>query len=186
MSKIKPVTSTFSSGEEVLVRAAIESDASGRVELYRSVVEEGQHTLVSPGEFDLTEEEERSSIKAAAARDDSLCLTALVDGGVVGALSADTGEHSTTAHFCDIKNVWVHADWRRKGVGSLLMETTVKWAEAEPAIEKLGLFVFSTSTAARRLYEKHGFQVEGRGVHDMKFGPGQYADTIIMGRFVES
>jgi len=44
--------------------------------------------------------------------------------------------------------------------------------------------VFSTSEAALALYTKHGFVEEGRGVRDMKFEDGSYADTIMLGHFL--
>ena len=108
-----------------------------------------------------------------------------VDGAIRGTAQVESGENRVEKHFGDIGNVWVHGDYRRLGVGSLAMEALVSWATEHPKLEKLGLFVFSTSFEAIGLYEKLGFELEGRGAGDMKFGPNEYVDTVIMGLWVK-
>ena len=78
-------------------------------------------------------------------------------------------------------SVWVRRDRRGAGVADALMEALVDWARASRQIEKLGLFVFSTSEAAIALYKKHGFVEEGRSARDIRFEDGSYADTVILG-----
>ncbi len=186
MTTVEPITSQLSSGETVTVRSAVPSDAQQRIALYRSIVEEGRLTLATPDSFSRSESDEREAIERMTGRDGSLCLVTVVGNELIGTLEASTGDNAVDAHFCDIKDVWVRKDWRRRGIGSLLMSRLIEWADTTPQIEKLALFVMSTSEPARRMYEKHGFEVEGRGVRDMKFGPGDYADTIFMGRFVDA
>ena len=171
-------------GDIVTIRSASVDDAPGCLSLHQAVVGEGRLTLATQEEFERTEDAERFSIDEAMKSAGSVHVVAEIEDAIVGNLRANCGSTHADAHFCDLSNVWVGRDWRGKGVGTLLMEALIEWAQASDTIEKLGLFVFSTSTAARHLYEKHGFEVEGRGVRDMKFGPGDYADTIIMGRFV--
>ena len=79
----------------------------------------------------------------------------------------------------------MYSDWRRQGIGNAIIETIVQWAEENEGIEKLGLFVFSTSKGAIALYQRNGFIIEGRAPRDMKFGEDDYADTVIMGRMVD-
>ena len=104
---------------------------------------------------------------------------------MIGTARAEGGSLRRLAHFAEVSSVWVAAAWRGLGVADTLMRALVDWAEASERIEKLRLYVFSTSEAALSLYRKHGFRVEGRGVRDMKFEDGSYADTIIMARFMD-
>jgi hypothetical protein len=82
--------------------------------------------------------------------------------------------------------MWVHAFWRRRGLARHLLAELIAWAQGHPEIEKLGLYVFSTNTAAIRLYQEHGFVVEGRYPRDMKFGDGSYVDTVAMELLVKA
>jgi RimJ/RimL family protein N-acetyltransferase len=53
-------------------------------------------------------------------------------------------------------------------------------------IEKIGLSVFATNLDAIRLYKRLGFVEEGRQPREIKLGPGEYADNVLMYRFVGS
>jgi RimJ/RimL family protein N-acetyltransferase len=66
-----------------------------------------------------------------------------------------------------------------------LLQTLIDWAEANPLIEKIGLAVFANNEAAIRLYRKLGFMEEGRRPREMKLGPGQYVDDVLMCRLVK-
>jgi RimJ/RimL family protein N-acetyltransferase len=65
-----------------------------------------------------------------------------------------------------------------------MLTALIGWAEASPLIEKIGLSVFATNVDAIRLYQKLGFAEEGRQPREFKIGPGEYADGVLMCRFV--
>ena len=68
---------------------------------------------------------------------------------------------------------------RGLGLGSRLLEATLQRSRELP-IEKLELQVYGSNTAARRLYEKFGFAVEGVRLRARKLD-GIYDDVILMG-----
>ncbi len=169
-------------GGSVTIRTATADDAPATLALFRSVVEEGAYTVREPSEVTLTEAEERECIEDDREAPGNLCLVATEnDGTVVGMVRAAAEPHRRTRHFADVDSLWVDAGHRRRGVGERLLSALISWAQNHPEIEKLGLFVFSTNGAAIRLYERHGFAVEGRYPRDIKFGDGGYADTVAMG-----
>jgi len=98
-------------------------------------------------------------------------------------LSFENGPHRRIAHrgTCGFS---VAKQWRGKGIGTTLLQTLIEWAGANPLIEKVGLAVFANNEQAIRLYRKLGFVEEGRRPREMKLGPGQYVDDIMMYRFV--
>ena len=108
-----------------------------------------------------------------------------MDGGVVGTVRASAEPYRRVRHFADVDSLWVAASRRRRGVAGLLLSAVILWARHHPEIEKLGLFVFSTNGGAIHLYERYGFVVEGRYPRDIKFGDGDYADTVAMGLMVK-
>jgi L-amino acid N-acyltransferase YncA len=170
----------------VTIRAAQPEDAPNTLALYQAVIEEGRFTLLLPDEMSRTVDKEQKAIAAELDAPGCLRLVAEAEGNIVGTARVQAGALSRTAHFGEVDNVWVQHSWRRKGIGKRLMQSMIKWAEGNKQIEKLGLFVFSTSEAAIRLYESLGFVVEGRAPGDIKFGPNDYADTVIMGRWTGS
>lgn len=56
--------------------------------------------------------------------------------------------------------MWVAPEARGRGVGALLVEGVAAWARAQGA-EHLALTVVEQNQAARRLYERAGFEVTG-------------------------
>jgi ribosomal protein S18 acetylase RimI-like enzyme len=56
--------------------------------------------------------------------------------------------------------MWVHPDWRGRGVGDLLVTAVIDWARAAgyPAVR---LWVSADNTPAERLYLRHGFRRTG-------------------------
>lgn len=125
---------------------------------------ENRYTVRTPPEVETTENDERAFIEK--------------DRGSPGPLRR-------TRHFADVDSLWVRGPFRRRGVAGRLLAALVSWAREHPEIEKLGLFVFSTNGAAIRLYERHGFAVEGRYPRDVKFEDGSYADTVAIGVLVK-
>ena len=95
------------------------------------------------------------SFLESMAREDTIFLTALVDNRVAGYLGcyciAGTGE---------ITNVAVHASYRRKGVGGMLLE---KLYEEGAGLDTLEFFleVRESNEAAIGLYSRQGFVKEG-------------------------
>lgn len=69
-----------------------------------------------------------------------------------------------------------------KGVGTALL-TAIKVLATEQGIHKLSLRVFSTNPAAIHLYQKNGFEVEGR-LKDEFWIEGQFIDDLFMAYFI--
>ncbi len=185
MGEIKPREISLEQGDHVQIRTASENDAADILKLYRSVIPEGRYTLLLLEELQRTEEVEQKAIANENKRPGCLCVVADVDGRIVGVARVKAGGLKRTAHFGDVDSIWVHSEWRRQGIGNALVDTIVRWAEGNKGIEKLGLFVFSTSEAAIALYQQNGFTIEGRAPRDIKFAEDDYADTVIMGRMVD-
>ena len=55
-------------------------------------------------------------------------------------------------------NLAVHPDWKRRGIGSRLVEETLSISR-DHGVKKTHLEVRQSNDQARRLYEKFGFQV---------------------------
>ncbi|NEA33982.1 GNAT family N-acetyltransferase [Streptomyces sp. SID13031] len=71
---------------------------------------------------------------------------------------------------------------RGRGIGSILMTAVTDEATRRGA-RKITLHVHGTNTVARRLYERHGYTVEG--THPREFLiEGQYVDSLVLAKFL--
>jgi len=65
------------------------------------------------------------------------------------------------------------------GYGTDATQTLLRFAFAEMGLHRVELDVLDTNTRAQRVYEKCGFQVEGRA-RESRFRDGRWCDTIRM------
>ncbi|MFA6308812.1 MAG: ribosomal protein S18-alanine N-acetyltransferase [Clostridia bacterium] len=85
----------------------------------------------------------------------AIYFVAIVEGKVVG--------YAGVWVICDeghITNIAVHPDFRRKGIGSLLMEKLITYAKAHD-VAVMTLDVRAGNDAAKNMYAKFGFKKGG-------------------------
>jgi RimJ/RimL family protein N-acetyltransferase len=185
MARIEPVFMTDKRGREVRICTARPEDAGGVLAVARSVMEEEIYLLTTLDEFTVTKEEEARILAEFEESPDRLFLVAECGGQIVGTLNAMRGRMKRRYSHVVRLGMGLIRDFRGCGIGTALLETLLHWAEEHPDIEKVQLEVFSTNDRAISLYRKMGFTEEGRLRKQIKFGENDYADEVIMGRFVK-
>jgi ribosomal protein S18 acetylase RimI-like enzyme len=110
-------------------------------------------------------------------------LVAEYDGQVVGYLRLqDKYQFPEGAGVLAINGLAVAHEARGRGVAGALLEAAAAEGRLRGA-RKITLHVHSTNTAARRLYERHGYVVEG--THPKEFLiEGTYIDAIDMAKML--
>jgi ribosomal protein S18 acetylase RimI-like enzyme len=106
-------------------------------------------------------------------------LVAVVDGEVAGYVTIKPAtELQASDHVLHVSGLAVADSFRRRGVGRALMDAAVDEATRRGA-RRLTLRVLGPNTAARRLYEACGFEVEGvlRGEFHLD---GEDVDDVFM------
>jgi ribosomal protein S18 acetylase RimI-like enzyme len=83
---------------------------------------------------------------------------------------------------CGVLGMGVHRDYRRQGLGTGLLESTLGAAK-EFGVERVELEVYTSNTRAIRLYEKFGFVHEGVKKKARKLDEIYY-DVKVMALFV--
>ena len=78
----------------------------------------------------------------------------------------------------------VHPGFEERGIGHMLMSHLIDWARATSTVEKIELNVRASNLRAIRLYQKLGFNVEGRIRNRVKLPNGSYVDDLEMGLFI--
>lgn len=164
-------------GPEIIVRMATNRDVPKMLQNYSAVIREGVYL---GAEKLLTRH--RKGYLAHIKDSRSLTIVALVQGKIVGGLNMWPSGLHKMRHLREI-NMLVISSHREIGVGSALMDYSLRWARRRKDIEKIVLGVFSSNKRAYHLYERYGFKVEGvlKHQHILK---GRYVDEIRMAIFV--
>ena len=107
-------------------------------------------------------------------------LVGIIEDRIVGMVSVAIPNRPRRKHAGAI-GISVHGDWQGKGIGKELMRALVDLADNWLNLTRLELEVYADNEAAIRLYERFGFEVEGR-LRQHALRDGQFVDSIMMGR----
>jgi RimJ/RimL family protein N-acetyltransferase len=105
-------------------------------------------------------EDYRTLIESYRLHANSLLLLAIDHDCLAGQVRLNGSDHPFTTHVVEL-SINVRAAYRGKGVGSALTRCALDWARRHGGIHRVELEVLARNEDARRLYERHGFQVEG-------------------------
>ncbi len=183
MGSISKQAHQLKPGEALIVRSACTEDALAVLAHGHAVIDEGKFSVTCSDEYTFTEEQELEWIRQYAADPGKLLIVAEASQQIIGALFLESGARKRLAHVATF-HMSVSNDWRSRGVGTVLLRSAIEWAQSHPVIEKLGLAVFSSNSQAIGLYRKMGFVEEGRRPREVKIGPDQYVDDVLMCQFV--
>lgn len=103
------------------------------------------------------------------------------DNKIIGYIRAERGKFNRNSHTAYIV-IGILKDYSGKGIGTAFFEYLDKWAK-EIGIIRLELTVECHNKAARRLYEKSGFQIEGIRAKSM-FVDGDFVDEYYMAKII--
>jgi RimJ/RimL family protein N-acetyltransferase len=154
---------------EFILRPARVGDARAMAQLMAAVAEEGDGIATEPP----VDVEQRAVLFARSAAES---VVAVASGQIIGMLHVEVSRHG----FGEL-GMLVDGGWRRRGVGSALVQAAIDWARAQ-GLHKLCLEVFAHNTAAIALYRKSGFVEEGRRARQYRRASGELWDSIMMGR----
>lgn len=165
---------------QVIIRSARTGDAEALFELMDALDRETKFMMYEPGERkrDLT----RLSTFIQGAVDGNDLLLFAEDGGViVGYLAAQRGALNRVRHSAYIV-AGIRAAYCHHGIGTRFFNMLDDWAK-QNGITRLELTVLCANTAAKKLYDKMGFFVEGEKKCSMRVD-GVYMDEYYMAKLL--
>lgn len=161
----------------VIVRPARRDDlgdAGGIAAVLNGVIAEGRHTALT-GHW--TPEAELAFLQSLGPR--SEVFVAEVAGHIGGfqVVEPFVTYTSTMDHVCHL-GTYVLAEWRGRGLGQRLAETTLACARAQ-GYEKAAIYVLAHNRAGLSYYRRLGFEVLGVLKRQTKID-GVYYDQVFM------
>lgn len=103
-------------------------------------------------------------------------------GQVVGLVMLKRYSNARKKHV-GVIGLMVDRNYQGKGIGNLLLEKIIKLADYSLGIKRLELNVFSDNERAIKLYEKHGFKIEGIQKY-AAIKNDNYSDELMMARVI--
>jgi RimJ/RimL family protein N-acetyltransferase len=167
----------------IIIREAQAADAEQLLAHVQRLLHEPVRTApLAPDEFTLSLEQERQILADYAKTAIAIFLVAEVDGMLVGELTCKGGARQALRHAVSL-GMSVRQEWRNRGVGSRLLEQAIAWAQQSGIVTRIELYVYARNQAAIHLYEKFGFEIEGRRRRAI-YQDGAYVDDLIMARML--
>lgn len=149
-------------------------------QLMNQLDDETPYMLYEPGERKKNLTEVTAMIKEAVAGEDFL-LVAKNGPQLVGYISAQKGKMHRIAHSAHIV-VGILKDYRGQGIGTTFFKQLDAWA-TEKHISRLELTVICENEAAKHLYLKSGFEIEGTKRQSICLD-GRYLDEYYMAKLL--
>jgi RimJ/RimL family protein N-acetyltransferase len=168
---------------EVTVREAEATDAKACLVFLDHVAAETDFLDFGPGELGMTEEEEVEFLEKKRQSDHDLLLIARVGDQVAGTLGFNSGDKPRRRHAGEF-GISVRKRFWGMGVGSLLLDSLIDWARRGGLVTKINLQVRADNERAISLYERKGFEREGRIVNAIRLD-GKYYDALCMGLMLD-
>ncbi len=169
--------------DKVTIRFVRIEDAAAILSMQRDVFCEGEFFIAVSEEFNKTMEQQLEWIQSIIDNDRDTIFVAEINGELAGMVVFVSPARKRLSHTGSI-TMMIQKAHRNKGIGKVLLKELLAWAEQHPLIEKVSLGVFSNNLRAIALYKSLGFVEEGRKVKEFKLAENEYADDILMYKFV--
>ncbi|MGT2784614.1 GNAT family N-acetyltransferase [Streptococcus merionis] len=171
--------------QEIVFKEAELDDAAGLADFLEQVVTESDFLSQDDDSPNMTVEETACFIQNHLESPNQVCLLAKCDARVIGVLNIEAASHVRVNHIGDIfiavaKEFWGH------GLGQILLEEAIDWAEHSGIIRRLELTVQARNERAVHIYEKFGFEIEGTKRRGAKTKNGDFLDVYLMAKLIEN
>jgi RimJ/RimL family protein N-acetyltransferase len=183
MGTLAPRMFALADGRTCLVRSPSAHEAEYVRANVKATFATTDTVLTCADEFKTTTEEEAKLIAERADSPTGLFVIAevIIDGkpvfaGVAGLdpIAKRRAQHNVTL------GIMTGEAFRGVGVGHCLMQSMMDYARANPITRRVQLEVLEMNARAIKLYERHGFAVEGRRIGCFQRVQGVFENDLIM------
>jgi len=166
--------------KEIVIRAATREDAEGIITHIIDISSEPDiYVSYTPEEANIPVEPKSDRIKQHLEMG-NLYLVAEAEGKIIAEFTCLVDHSYAITRHTAVLGMSVDREYRNQGIGSRLMKAAIDWAR-DKRIGRLELEVYAENVAAIHLYEKFGFEVEGRK-RNYAYQRDRYYDSLIMSR----
>lgn len=169
---------------EICFSEAIPADAPAFIDFMSQVAMETDYLVMDETGFHFSQEQMETIFEAGLENPRELCLLAKNGSEVIGAISVKSSRQFRINHIGDIFIAVKKAYWGH-GIGSILLDEVISWAEEMELLKRLELTVQIRNQAAVHLYQKFGFEIEGTQQRGARTDEGEWLDLYYMGKLID-
>lgn len=166
-------------GKSVIVRKPTTEDAMSIINIISSADSESKFLTRNPGEFNVTESQEKEFITNILEDNNQDWFVAEYDGKVIGQCSIGIiSKTERCRHRAEVTFVLLK-DYCGIGIGGKLMQRCINWCKAK-GVTQIELYVIADNKQAINMYESFGFKATGTITKAMRYNDGTFADKLFM------
>lgn len=171
------------SRKEIYFSEADPSDATAFIDFMNQVARETDYLVMDETGFRYSQQEMEAIFENGIGNPRELCLLAKADSEIIGAVSVKSSSQFRIGHIGTIFIAVKKAYWGY-GLGTILLEEVIHWAEEMNLLKRLELTVQVRNQAAVHLYQKLGFVIEGTQARGARTDEGEWLDLYYMGKLI--
>ncbi|KFN91445.1 GNAT family N-acetyltransferase [Tetragenococcus muriaticus] len=169
---------------DVTIREALPKDAKQIVEVSQTIGSQTEYLVMDEYGTNLPLNLLENQLDTIYNSDHQLLLVALVEEEIVGSASVRSSEEKRVAHIGEV-GISLLKDYWGIGLGSILLEELIEWAQQSQQIRRLKLTVQKQNTRAIHLYEKYGFQTEAVMKRGATGDDGRFLEVLLMSKMID-
>lgn len=169
---------------DVVIREAIPEDAEALLQLSQQVALETEYLVMDEAGMALTPEMLAVHLENLYDSPNNLLLVVFVNDQLVGNASVKASPEYRVAHIGEI-GISILKEFWGIGLGSLLMEEILYWAQESQVIRRLELTVQAQNERAIHLYQKFDFELEATMVRGARDNQGAFLDVHLMSLMID-
>lgn len=167
----------------IIFRALNAEDVESFWDFLNSLDNETNYMMYEPQERIQSSniQELRDDIQRNVTNGNDFLQIAMEDNKIIGYIRAERGKFKRIFHTAYVV-IGILRNYSGKGVGTTFFENLDKWAR-ENDVSRLELTVECHNEAAKHLYEKSGFEIEGVRAKSM-YVEGRFVDEYYMAKIL--
>ena len=166
-------------GKNVIIRKPTTDDALSIINVIYTADSETKFLARNPGEFSVTEEQEKEFIRNILEDNDQDWFVAEYDGKIVGQCSVGLIRRTERCRYRAEVTFVILKNYCGIGIGGKLMQQCINWCK-DKNVTQIELSVVADNKPAITMYESFGFKATGTIPKAMKYNDGTFADELFM------
>lgn len=169
---------------EIIVREAIPADAAAVQQAMIEISEETDFLTITKSDMSLPESIMAQQLEQLYDSDNNLLLLAFANEKIIGIASVKGDSHPSIQHVGEV-GICIYKKYWGMGLGQMMLEEVKAWSEELDIIKRLELKVQVRNESACHLYQKIGFQIEGRSPKAVLSSENEWQDVYVMGLLLD-
>lgn len=164
---------------EIIYREPVVEDAQKIVDFYNYVGGETSFLSFEKDEYPLDVEAQKEDIVATKAHPASIMLLAMDGDEIAGIGTINSSKKIKSRHQGEL-GIVVAKKYQAKGIGTTIMNKLIEFCRGNGVTTRIQLDTRCDNEVAVKLYERLGFEIEGR-LPNTTLLNGVYYDLYVMG-----